>query len=79
LFNPLRLRVQNFIDRRYYRSRYDAVHTLATFSETARDLVELKDLAERLNDVVAGSMRPRRVGVWFKDLEHSEEMGSKHE
>jgi hypothetical protein len=66
LFNPLRQRVQNFIDQRFYRSRYDAVRTLASFSENARDIVELKELSDRLYDVVQGSMRPSRVGVWFK-------------
>jgi hypothetical protein len=66
LFVPLRRRVQAFIDRRFYRRKYDAARTLATFSNTVRDEVELSRLDERLTEVVEETLQPETVTLWLK-------------
>ncbi|HET9495411.1 MAG TPA: hypothetical protein VFR15_14365 [Chloroflexia bacterium] len=65
VFLPLRTRVQAFIDRRFYRRKYDAARTLAAFSETARDEVDLDRLAGRLLEVVEETMQPAHVSLWL--------------
>jgi hypothetical protein len=66
LFVLLRRRVQAFIDRRFYRRKYDAAQTLAAFSNSVRDEVELGRLAERLTEVVEETLQPESVGLWLK-------------
>jgi hypothetical protein len=66
LFNPLRHRVQDFIDRRFYRHKYDAAKTLATFSATMRDETDLDRLTETLVVVVEETMQPAHVSLWLK-------------
>ncbi|MBI3537807.1 MAG: hypothetical protein HY070_09650 [Chloroflexi bacterium] len=66
LFNPLRRRVQDTIDRRFYRRKYDAARVLANFSETARDEVELSKLTARLVGVVKETMQPTQVSLWLQ-------------
>ncbi|MBI3763594.1 MAG: hypothetical protein HY260_17250 [Chloroflexi bacterium] len=66
LFVPVRRRVQDVIDRRFYRRKYDAAKTLAAFSATARDEVDLNKLTERLMAVVEETMQPEHVAVWIR-------------
>ncbi len=65
-FNPLRKRIQNGIDRRFYRRRFDAVRTVEAFSAGLRDEVDLKTLSERLVGVVEYTMQPEQVTLWMK-------------
>jgi hypothetical protein len=67
LFLPLRRRVQGFIDRRFYRRKYDAAKTIAAFGEHIRDEVELDKLTGRLVEVVDDTMRPAHVSLWLRD------------
>jgi hypothetical protein len=66
LFVPLRARVQAAIDRRFYRSRYNAVRTLATFGAAVRDETDLQQLGEHLLWVVDQTMQPASVGLWLR-------------
>jgi hypothetical protein len=66
LFNPLRRRVQAFIDRSFYRNKYDAQKTLAAFSTRLRDEVELDHLAHEFVTVVRQTMRPAHASLWLR-------------
>jgi len=66
LFFPLRQRVQAFIDRHFYRRKYDAARVLTDFGATVRDEVDLNRLTERLVAVVEESIQPAHVSLWLK-------------
>jgi hypothetical protein len=65
LFFPLRNRVQDFIDRRFYRRKYDAVKLLEAFAATARDETNLDALTARLAGVVEETMQPESTTIWL--------------
>ncbi|MFQ5407310.1 MAG: hypothetical protein ACE5FI_02670 [Anaerolineales bacterium] len=66
LFNPLRHRVQDFIDRRFYRRRYNAAQALARFAVAARDEVDMERLTAALLEVVEETMQPSSASLWLK-------------
>jgi hypothetical protein len=66
LATPLRWRVQQAIDRRFYRRRYDAARTLTAFSAAVRDEVDLDHLTARLLSVVEDTMEPERAWLWVR-------------
>jgi hypothetical protein len=66
LFNPVRRRVQNAVDRRFNRARYDADRTLAAFAAQLKDAVDLDSVRDDLAAVVQKALEPAHVSVWIR-------------
>ena len=66
LFQPLRLRIQSLIDRRFYRSKYDAEKTLADFSAKLRNDIDLDHLTTELAAVVQDTLQPAHFSLWLR-------------
>ncbi len=69
LFQPLRHGLQKVIDRRFYRSKYNAAKTLTNFSETLRGEIDLATLSEHLVAVVRETMQPSSISLWLREPE----------
>jgi hypothetical protein len=66
LFTPLRRRIQMFIDQRFYRRKYDAIHVQAAFSARIRDEVDLETVTDSLLTVVAETLQPTQLTLWLR-------------
>jgi len=68
LFNPLRKRVQSFIDRRFFRQKYDAEQALAEFAATARNETDLGQLSADLTSTIQETLQPGKISLWLKPV-----------
>jgi len=66
LFNPLRRRVQALVDRRFYRKKYNATKTLATFNLRLREETDLDTLRSDMLGVVRQTMQPEHASLWLR-------------
>jgi hypothetical protein len=66
LFAPLRRRIQNVIDRRFYRQKYDAQQVLAQFAQTCRDETDMDALTAELQHVIQQTLQPEQITIWYR-------------
>jgi hypothetical protein len=66
LFRPLRQRIQSLIDRRFYRSKYDAEQTIADFSSKLRGEIDLDSLTSEMSAVIRATVQPTHVSLWIR-------------
>jgi hypothetical protein len=74
LFTPLRQRIQKVIDRRFYRQKYDAAQTLASFAQISRDEVNLDELTAELHRVVENTVQPSTILLWLREREEGDRL-----
>ena len=67
LFRPLQTRIQRFIDRRFFRQKYDAAQTLADFADAVRDEIDVEDVEAALLRAIDETMQPESVGLWLRE------------
>jgi hypothetical protein len=78
LFQPVRMRVQYGIDRRFYRRKYDAAQALAAFSATLQSEVDMQVVCDRLVMVVKETMQPTHVSLWLRPPAHGPTEQARH-
>jgi hypothetical protein len=71
LFNPLRHRIQTFIDRRFYRGKYDAARSLAQFANVARNEVDMETLIASMLAIVDETVHPEKISLWLTKYEET--------
>jgi hypothetical protein len=70
LFRPARTRIQRFIDRRFYRHKYDAIRTVESFSARLRNEIDLDSLCADLVNTVGYTMQPTQISIWLRRSSH---------
>jgi hypothetical protein len=73
LFNPLRQRIQEFIDRRFYRQKFNAERTLASFAQAARSEMDLEQLSSQMILMVQKTVQPEHLSLWLKPITKARE------
>jgi predicted unusual protein kinase regulating ubiquinone biosynthesis (AarF/ABC1/UbiB family) len=73
----LRRRIQEIIDRRFYRRKYDATRIVAVFGNTLRNEVDLTQLSEHLLNVVQETMQPAHISLWLRKTNQEKQSNTK--